>query len=340
MNTTITLVSILLGSMLVIACAESSTRGAAEAGRSWNGARTDATLTTIDGFAMRYRRSQREGAPSLVLFGPYPQSIRAWESAWPALSSRYDVLAIDLPGFGLSDGSPETMSPSAAAEIALRLIDEFGIERFHVVGPDVGAPVALWLAAKHPERVVSANVFNGPGYFPPAMGADLDRLVHSGVYRWLAANVVSGAAMDQFYEIATKTGYSVAEPSEAARSEYYAITHNPVSHQLGLAYLASYESELAALGDLLQETSRPVLVTWGSDDAFVLPENGERLHELLPSSELVIFDNAGHYSHEDAGDRYLEILTAWIDGGYLTPGSLSTNPRRGLPKGGPAHRRE
>ena len=88
-----------------------------------------------------------------------------------------------------------------------------------------------------------------------------------------------------------------------------------------MAYLASYEQELTALGDLLPQTSRPVLITWGRDDAFVLLENGERLNELLPSSELVVFDEAGHYSHEDAGDRYVEVLTAWIDGGYRTAGA-------------------
>ena len=321
MNAKTTLVAALLGCTLAIACAESSSRGAAQVALSWEEARAGATTSKVDQFAMRYRRSPRDGAPSLVLFGPYPQSIRAWDSAWPALSSRYDLLAVDLPGFGLSDGSPETMSPSAAGEIALRLIDQFGIEAFHVVGPDVGAPVALWLAAHHPDRVLSANVFNGPAYFPPAMGPGLDRLVHSGVYRWLAANVVASSAMGQFYEIATKTGYSVAEPSASARSEYYAITHNPSSHRLGLAYLASYENELSALGSLLPETSRPVLVTWGGEDGFVLPENAQRLHELLPSSELVIFENAGHYSHEDAGEQYLEVLTAWIDGGYLAPGN-------------------
>ncbi len=327
MNAKTILSSILLVGALALACAESSSRGAGETAPSREEARAGATTSTVDGLAVRYRRSQRDGAPSLVLFGPYPQSIRAWESAWPTLSSRYDVLAIDLPGFGLSDGSPETMSPSAAGRIVLRLIDGFGIDAFHVVGPDVGAPVALWLAANHPDRVLSANVFDGPGYFPPAMGPDLDRLVHSGMVRWLAANVVAGRAMGQFYEIATETGYSVAGPSESARAEYWAITHDPTAHRLGLAYLASYESELSALGDLLPETSRPVLITWGRDDAFVLPENAERLHELLPASQLVIFENAGHYSHEDAGERYLEVLTAWIDGGYLAPGKATASSK-------------
>ena len=316
MNIPATFAIALLSTALVTACASPSSPERGQTAPSWEEVRATAETANVDGLAIRYRRSPKDGAPSVVLFGPYPQSIRAWDAAWPELSSRYDLLAIDLPGFGLSDGSPETMSPSAAGELVLRLLDQFGIDQFHVVGPDVGAPVALWLAATQPERVQSSNVFNGPGYFPPAMGPGLDPLVNSGIYRWLAANVVAGSAMDQFYEIATKTGYSVAEPSASAQAEYYAITHNPRSHELGLEFLASYETELATLGSLLPQISIPILVTWGRDDEFVLAENAERLHELLPSSKLVFFDNAGHYSHEDAGDRYVQLLTEWIDGGY------------------------
>ncbi len=318
MNTKATLVSAPLLAVLVLGCANPKEE---QGGPSWEEARAAATTATVDGLEIRYRRSTRDGAPSLVLLGPYPQSIRAWDAAWPALSARYDLLALDLPGFGLSEGSEERMSPSAAGEVVLRMADEFGIGPFHVAGPDVGAPVALWLAAKHGDRVQSANVFNGPGYYPPAMGPGLDRLVRSGAYRWLVGNVVTGTAMRQTYEIATETGYASAEPSAAARAEYYAITHNPASHRLGLAFLASYERELTALGEMLPETETPVLITWGGADAFVLPENAERLHERLPSSRLVVFEDAGHFSHEDAGEEYVEVLTAWIDGGYLAAGA-------------------
>ena len=319
MRFTIAIVSSVLGLATLFSCTLASSP-TSDGGPSWDEARASASTTDVDGVSIRYRRSARDGAPQLVLLGPYPQSIRAWDSAWPELAERYDLLAMDLPGFGLSNGTPETMSPSEAGRMVLRTAGHFGVDRFHIVGPDVGAPVALWLAALHPDRVLSANVFDGPGYFPPEMDPQLDRLVRSGTYRWMAANVVAGSAMDQFYEIATETGYSVATPSDSAASEYYAITHNPSSHRLALAYLGSYERELTEIGQRLTEIDRPILITWGRDDVFVLPSNAERLHELLPSSELVIFEDAGHYSHEDAGPRYLQTLTAWIDGGYLSVG--------------------
>ena len=280
-------------------------------------ARANAETVAIDGLSIRVRRSVRENAPALVLLGPYPQSIRAWDAAWPALADRYDLLAMDLPGFGLSEGRPDTMSPSAAGGVVLATATHFGLDRFHLVGPDVGVPVALWISANHPERVASANVFDGPGFFPPEMEPQLDQLVHSGFARWMAGNVVADSAMDQFYAIATHAGYSVASASESASIEYHAITHDPTAHRLALAYLASYESELEAIGRSLPKISRPILITWGRDDAFVLPSNGERMNALIPASRLVVFDGAGHYSHEDAGERYIETLVDWIDGGHL-----------------------
>ena len=55
-----------------------------------------------------------------------------------------------------------------------------------------------------------------------------------------------------------------------------------------------------------------MLITWGSHDRFVRPTNARRLHELLPDSELTLFEDAGHFSHEDADQAWLDRLLAFI----------------------------
>ena len=53
------------------------------------------------------------------------------------------TLAIDLPGFGHSDGRAELIAPDSSGAFLARLIDEWGLGAPHVVGPDVGTAAAL-----------------------------------------------------------------------------------------------------------------------------------------------------------------------------------------------------
>ena len=63
----------------------------------------------------------------------------------------------------------------------------------------------------------------------------------------------------------------------------------------------------------------PVLITWGAEDPFVLPSNAERLHQLLPNSELTIFEAAGHFSQEDADEAWLARFAAFVQSQLQQP---------------------
>ncbi len=70
-------------------------------------------------------------------------------------------VALDLPGLGLSD-RPENFSYrfSNFATICQLFLDHLAIQSYHLVIHDIGAPIGLALAARHPERVKSITVLN------------------------------------------------------------------------------------------------------------------------------------------------------------------------------------
>lgn len=74
------------------------------------------------------------------------------------LQSRYfgyhgrNVLAVDLPAHGRSDGPPIAVVPEMA-DWVLRLLDAAKLEKASVVGHSMGSLVALECAARHPQRV-------------------------------------------------------------------------------------------------------------------------------------------------------------------------------------------
>jgi len=56
------------------------------------------TFIELGGQRMFYRREGR--GPALLLVHGYPTSSWDWASLWPELTAHYDVIALDMLGFG------------------------------------------------------------------------------------------------------------------------------------------------------------------------------------------------------------------------------------------------
>ena len=268
---------------------------------------------TIAGHDLRISRVARGGRPTVVMTNAFPQSIRCWESLWERLGQRFDLLAVDLAGFGMSGGEGSIMRPSAQSELLVEVMNANGIEQAYLIGPDVGVPVSLWLASTHPERLLGVNIYDGPGMWPTDFAPALRAATRSRLVRWLGTRwPLQRPLMKQNFAAATSGGYHHFEPSSAAVDEYRGICFDPVKHRNAFDYLGSYAEELPLLQERLSSIGVPVLITWGAHDEFVLPGNAKQLHAQLPNSKLEVLENAGHFSHEDADEAWLERFTEFV----------------------------
>ena len=137
--------------------------------------------TEIDGLRIRYADSgTAAGGPVTVLTSPWPESLFAFRRVWPKLSKR--LVAVDLPGFGHSEGRPDVLTPSAMGEFLSHFIAALELGRPHLVAPDVGASAALFLAARHPDAVRSMVVGGGGAAVPlDVTGALADIIAVPGI---------------------------------------------------------------------------------------------------------------------------------------------------------------
>ena len=70
----------------------------------------------------------------------------------------------------------------------------------------------------------------------------------------------------------------------------------------------------------------PFLLVWGERDPIIPVEHGLAAHELVPSSRLEIFEEAGHFPHLDEPQRFLDVLLDFIestDPADVDPGALA-----------------
>jgi pimeloyl-ACP methyl ester carboxylesterase len=74
---------------------------------------------TIDGLSIRFAESEPRDEHAL-LFSPWPESLFALAPTWERLAENVHLVAVDLPGFGHSEGRDELLSPRAMGEFVVR----------------------------------------------------------------------------------------------------------------------------------------------------------------------------------------------------------------------------
>lgn len=262
----------------------------------------------IEGVRVRLRMHEKPGARKLLLTNALPLSIRTWDTLWDELSQEFALLAIDLPGFGLSESRADLLSPSRMAAFLAGAIRALSWDAPIVVGADIGAPVALALAQAQPELLAGIVVCDGPGFYPPHFAPDLALAMRSRVFRALAgALAVPNLYLWQVLWRARRK----APPSAEVLREYRLVNARRDHFANTMAFLSSYPRELAQIGERLGDIRVPCLALWGAEDRFVPPINGKRLAERIPGARFHAFPGCGHFCHEDAGRGFVEAIREW-----------------------------
>ena len=265
-------------------------------------------FTLHDGLRIRYVRSPRPAAESVLLLSPWPESVYAFARVWPRLAERFSLTAVDLPGFGQSDGRADVMSPRAMGDFVVQIADELGLGQPHAVGPDVGTGALLFAAARHPGAFASLVVGAGAATFPLHVDGALKDFVNAAsVEEFRGADpaaVISGA-------ISSIRDYDVPD---AVRDDYLQ-SYSGERFVDSIAYVRSYPADLADLSPLLGSLPAPVQIIVGRDDPYGLAADGKLLHEQLPHSRLDVFD-CGHNVWEEQPDRYASVVSSWVEGGF------------------------
>jgi pimeloyl-ACP methyl ester carboxylesterase len=265
-------------------------------------------FTLHDGLRIRYVASPRPSAESVMLLSPWPESIYAFIRMWPRLSGQFSLAAVDLPGFGHSDGRAELMSPRRMGEFVVEIADELGLGQPHAVGPDIGTGALLFAAAQHPRAFRSVIVGAGAATFPLHVDGALKAFVDApSIDDFRAADpgeIIRGA-------ISSIRNYDMPE---AVRDDYIE-SYSGQRFLDSIAYVRSYPADLADLAPRLGAISTPVQIIVGRDDPYGLAADGKLLHEQLPHSRLDIFE-CGHNAWEEEPGRYSDVIINWVKGGF------------------------
>jgi pimeloyl-ACP methyl ester carboxylesterase len=253
--------------------------------------------------AIGYSRSG-QGEP-LVLLHPLGSSRAAWDAIVPALAERFDVIAVDLPGFGASAPLPASIEPSPAelATAIAGMLNDLGIDRPHLTGNSLGGWLAMELAKTRPVR--SVTLLSPAGLW--RKNTPLYCMVSLRLSRWLARH--AGPALSRI--VATRPGrmlvlgqmlaHPARLPAAQARSAVRALGTCP-----------GFDTTLKATARRrlhgAQQVTAPVTVAFGSRDVVLLRHQSRNLGELPPHTRSSTLPGCGHLPMTDDPARVAHLI--------------------------------
>ncbi len=250
--------------------------------------------------------SPGEGAPLLLLHDALA-SHEVFGACISHLSSRFRVIAPDLPGFGASekpDPQKYAYGYDGFADSIFDLIAALGLGRVHVLGHGMGGGVSLTLAAKHPS-VVDKQILVSPLVYPSDELA-IERAARLPLVGGLLWRQFMGHGM--FKSVVADSMYAgSAKPPEV---DFYDSFNAPAARQAAHATMVT-KADTRPLVAKLPRVTAETLVLWGRDDRVAPVEHGRRLARELRGRFEVL--ECGRCPPAEEPEAFSATVTAFLE---------------------------
>lgn len=254
-----------------------------------------------------------EAKPWLLLIHGFPTSSWDWSGMWPALEEKFNLAAMDMLGFGLSD-KPANIRYSIMhqADFHEALLERLGVSEAHIFAHDYGDTVAQELLARHNEKSLSFSIksicFLNGGLFPESHRPRLiQKLALTPLGPFIGKMLTRDKLQKSFNEIFganTKASDSEIDAHWALFSENNGAK---IFHKL-MRYLPERVKNRDRWLGALTDAHIPLRLINGGVD----PISGKHLYnyylEIVPNADGVLLDDIGHYPHTEAPERVLSAF--------------------------------
>lgn len=242
--------------------------------------------------------------PSVLLLHAFPLNSRMWEPQVRALNGKARLLAVDLPGFGLSpplDGTP-TLDDYAGA--VCDLIDRLEIEKVIVVGLSMGGYVAFRLVERLGVRL------RGLLLADTRASADTEEaaLARHELAAEVEAQGVEVAAHEFIPKLIGTTTLHI-HPGIVDRVRAIILENSVAGVAAALRAMASRPDSSA----LLERLRCPVVCVVGDEDVVTPPDVVSAMAARIPRAKLTVVGSAGHLTNLEAPEAFNEGLAGLIE---------------------------
>lgn len=259
---------------------------------------------TANGISVNYDQ-QGSGEPLILI--PYLSADNACYAFQVAeYAKHFTCISLDLRGTGESDKPEGEFTTELYADDVAAFMQAAGIARAHVSGLSLGAAIAMWLAAKHPDKVKSLSLHSGWTTSDPylktvvegwqVMAKALDsvpEMVIRGIFPWCFTPDLYAS---RFEHIQGLSDFVRSRPPMSVAA-FTQQSNAVISHDV--------QSQLAKI-------TAPAQITFGRHDQITSLRFAEPLTSGIQNSELSIFETCSHAPIYESVDEFNQKTLAFL----------------------------
>lgn len=234
-----------------------------------------------------------EGKDVLVLHG-WGAEIRTVKPVADALSGKFKVWLVDLPGFGESDEPPENWDVYSYADFVKKLTEELEISDPILIGHSFGGRLSIILAAKkmlNPPKIILVDSAG----IKPKRGIDY----YCKVYTYKIMK-----------HVAALTGKISKSLEDKIKSKFGSSDYKNASQTMRAVFVRVVNEDLTYL---LKDIPCPTLLFWGENDDATPLSDAKKMEKLIPDAGIVTVPGGGHYSYLDNFAMFNAVANKFLE---------------------------
>lgn len=239
----------------------------------------------------------------IVLLHGYLETSEIWQGFANELSKGFRVIAMDLPGHGLSDNFSKVHSMEFMASALKKLLDSTGIDRIFLVGHSMGGYVTLAFLDLFPEYLSGYCLFHSHPI------ADSPETVEKRIND---ISFVMAGKKDFLIPDSIKRMFANVN-IEKLRSEIH--RSNEIASKIpgpGITAVLSGMMARPSRLDVVEEGRVPFLWILGELDNYINCEVIQQKVKLPPNADVIILKNSGHMGFIEEEDLSVKYLTEFF----------------------------
>ena len=244
----------------------------------------------VNSLLTQYERVGK-GKPVVVLHG-WGDSSKGWQAFQQGLSDKFDVIVLDLPGFGGTQTPNETWGLDEYAAFARDFLKKLKVKPYAIIGHSNGGAIAV--------RGIARNILS------------TERLVlldSAGI-----RNLYKGRK--KVLRIITKAGKVMTLPlPKTVKKRLRRKVYKTVGSDMLIVERLQETFKRVVTDDVQPDAAvlrLPTLIMYGEDDLATPVQYGRILRNLISHSTLEIVPEAGHFVHLDRPKVVLDAIEGFL----------------------------